>query len=75
MPADQENRVLLQFPRSPVLHIDGGYGTGLCGHAGIDAAARGFVRDHQPMIDKPICRRCSKVAKPSFEDLAREGKI
>ena len=68
------DRVLLQFRRSPVLHIDGGYGTALCGRTGMDAQARGFVRDHTP-FDKPICKRCQKAHNPSFEDLAREGGI
>lgn len=66
---------LLQFPRSPVLHIDGDYGAALCGRTGIDAAARGYLRDHTPTIDKPICKRCQKALNQSFDDLAREGGI
>jgi hypothetical protein len=65
---------LLQFPRSPVLHIDGGFGSALCGRSGVDAMARGLLRDHTP-FDKPICRRCQKQHNPCFEDLAREGGI
>lgn len=66
--------VLIQFKRSPVLHIDGGYGTALCGRAGFDAHSRGFLRDHGP-FDKPVCKRCQRQLNPSFDDLAREGGI
>lgn len=54
---------LIQFRRSPVLHIDGGHGTALCGRSGVDAMSRGFVRDHLPGTDKPICKRCSATTK------------
>ncbi len=69
-------RTLLQFPRSPVLHIAGDVDPGwaLCGKSGIDAAPRGFLRDHGP-YDKPICKRCKAEANPSFEDLAHEGGL
>lgn len=72
--AEQE-QALVQFRRSPVLHIDGGHGTALCGRTGPSAAFRGYVRDHHPLHDKPICKRCQRIVNPNFDDLAREGGI